>query len=151
PTPWTQRSLADFRNTSRSLCRVALSLGTGSGGLLMTWRYDVAAGREEEQRKKLAHEVLPALADRPGVVGVHLCLADRAGSSLETTEKKVRKEPTLIPNWVLLVEGGSEAELLEAACRESLADAMLLGAGAVAPIERCLYQLQYTRLKTPGT
>ncbi len=77
PTPWTQHAVAQFRNVARSLCRVALSLGHGQGGMILTLRYDVAAEREEEQRRLLAHRILPALADRPGIVGAHLCLKRR--------------------------------------------------------------------------
>jgi hypothetical protein len=150
PTPWTRRSVMAFRNVSRSLCRVALSLGVGQGGAIVTWRYDVAEGREEEQRRLLAHGILPALADRPGVAGVHLCLADRAASGIETEEKRGRAK-ALVPNWVILVEGASDVALLEAACQAALPAEALLAAGAVAPIERGLYQLQYSRCKTPGT
>ena len=77
PTPWTRRSIGGFLDTSRSLCRVAASFGTGQGGLLVTYRYDVAPGQEEAQRRLLAHQILPALADAPGVVGVHLGIADQ--------------------------------------------------------------------------
>src|SRR3954462_13452172 len=40
PTPWTRRATVAFTDTSRSLCRVALSLGEGEGGLLITCRFD---------------------------------------------------------------------------------------------------------------
>ena len=147
PTPWTQRAIVGFLDTSRSLCRVAASFGTGQGGLLVTYRYDVAPGREDDQRRLLAHDILPALADAPGVVGVHLGIADRAASSIETAEKKDIAKP-LVPNWVILVEGGSEAAPLLAACDAALPVERLIAAGAVMPIPRGLYQLQYTRLKT---
>ena len=147
PTPWTQRSIVGFLDTSRSLCRVAVSVGTGQGGLLVTYRYDVAPGREEEQRCLLAHQVLPALADAPGVVGAHLGIADRAASAVQTAEKK-DLPPGLVPNWVILVEGGSEVLPLLAACDTALPATRLIAAGAVAPVLRGLYQLQYSRLKT---
>jgi hypothetical protein len=147
PTPWTRRSISGFLDTSRSLCRVAASFGTGQGGLLVTYRYDVVPGREEAQRRLLAHDILPALADAPGVVGVHLGIADHAASAIETAEKKAIAKP-LIPNWVILVEGGSEPAPLLAACDAALPEARLIAAGAIAPIRRGLYQLQYTRLKT---
>jgi hypothetical protein len=150
PTPWTRRATQPFRNVSRSLCRVALSLGTGQGGLLATWRYDVVEGREEEQRRLLAHRVLPELADRAGICGVHLCLADRGASLIETEEKKGRPK-AMVPNWVILVEGAGEIVRLEAACDAALASSTLIAAGAGEPIERGLYQLQYSRCKTPGT
>ncbi len=150
PTPWTRRSIGGFLDTSRSLCRVAASFGTGQGGLLVTYRYDVAPGREEDQRRLLAHQILPALAEAPGIVGAHLGIADQAASAIETAEKKDVAKP-LIPNWVILLEGGSEAAPLLAACDAALAEARLIAAGALAPIRRGLYQLQYTRLKTART
>jgi len=110
----------------------------------------VAEGSDEAQRRLLAHRVLPALADRPGIAGVHLCLADRVASAIETEEKKGRPK-AMVPNWVILVEGGSEVALLEAATREALAPEALIAAGALAPVERGLYLLQYSRCKTPGT
>ena len=150
PTPWTRRATAPFRNVARSLCRVALSLGTGQGGLVVTVRYDVGEGCEDEQRRLLAHRILPELADRPGICGVHLCLADRGASLIETEEKKGRPQ-AMVPNWVILVEGASERALIETACDAALASPVLIAGGAAAPIERGLYQLQYSRCKTPGT
>ncbi len=148
PTPWTRRAVGAFRNVSRSLCRVLLSLGTGSGGLIMTWRFGVDQGCEETVRELLARQVLPGIVERPGVCGAHLCVADRGASSIETAEKKVRGDTTLIPDWVLMVEGGSEQAALEQACGAALPAGRLAGAGARPPIEQGLYQLQYTRLKT---
>ncbi|HKC43684.1 MAG TPA: hypothetical protein VKC64_07635 [Burkholderiales bacterium] len=148
PTPWTRRMGPQLENNARSLCSVALSLGTGQGGLLMTLRYDVAADREEEQRRFLVDR-LPALAGQPGVVGVHLCLADRAASAVQTEEKKGRPK-ALVPGWVVLVEGASETAALDAACRDALPSEAMAAAGALTPIERGLYRLQNTRSRTPG-
>lgn len=150
PTEWTRRSVTGFRNVSRSLCRVALSLGAGQGGSLVTLRYDVAPGREDSQRQLLAQRILPGLVDRPGIVGAHLCIADQGASGIETAEKRARADRTLIPNWVVMIEGGGEPELLDATCAEALPDAALIAAGADAPIERGLYVLQYSRVKTAG-
>ena len=147
PTPWTQRMIRGFLDTSRSLCRVAASFGPGQGGLLVTYRYDIMPGKEELQRHLLAHQVLPVLAERPGVVGAHLGIADAAASSVETAEKKDIAKP-LVPNWVILVEGGSEATALLTACDAALPEARLIEAGAAAPIRRGLYRLQYARVKT---
>ncbi len=132
PAPWTQRSIVGFLDTSRSLCRVAVSVGTGQGGLLVTYRHDVApAGREEEQRCLLAHQVLPALADSPGVVPGRTW--DRLTASppaVQTAEKK-DSPPVLVPNCVILVEGGSEVPPLLAACDTTLPATRLIAAGAV--------------------
>lgn len=150
PTPWTQRMIRGFVDTSRSLCRVAASHGPGQGGLLVTYRYDVMKGREEEQRCLLVHDVLARLAEAPGVVGVHLGVADVAASSIETAEKKEIAKP-LVPNWVILVEGGSEEKTLLASCDSLLPVARLEAAGAAQPIRRGLYRLQYARVKTART
>lgn len=142
PTPQTRRVAPLLRNNVRSLCRVALSLGAGQGGLLMTWRYDTAPGRADEQRR-LLEAVLPPLGERPGVAGVHLCVGDQDASSVQTEEKKSRPERALTPGWVILVEGAGDRALLEEACAEVRSEA-LVAAGALAPIERGLYQVQYS-------
>jgi len=49
PTPWTRRATVAFTDTSRSLCRVALSIGPGEGGLMMTWRLDAAPAFDIEK------------------------------------------------------------------------------------------------------
>jgi hypothetical protein len=92
PTAWTLRVTAAFLNTSRSLCRVAWSLGPGEGGLMMTFRFEVADGRDGEMMRLLIDGALPKLADRAGIAGAHLCLADRAASEVQTVEKRTRSE-----------------------------------------------------------
>lgn len=151
PTPWTRRASAAFVNVSRSLCSIALSLGTGQGGLIMTWRYAVVAGREDEQRQMLAERALPALAERPGIAGVHLCIADLAASSVPTAEKRLRSAQVLVPAWIILVEGASEVASLNAECEDALPDELLATAGAAGAIARGLYRLQYSRSRTAAT
>jgi hypothetical protein len=128
PTDWTRRATSHFTGTARSLCRVALSLGVGAGGWIMTWRY--------ENADPGAEEILRSLADAPGIVGAHLCVADRAASGIETEEKKGRPK-NAVPAFVLMVEGGADRETLQAAC----ARASIPGA------ERGLYRLQYALSK----
>lgn len=126
PTPWTRRATVAFTDTSRSLCRVALSLGPGEGGLVMTWRLEAAPGFDVEK-------ALRAVAQRPGICGVHFCIADREGSGLQTEEKKGRPAAR-VPGFVVLVEGSAERAALEAACSEL----------HLHKAERGLYRLQYT-------
>jgi hypothetical protein len=141
PTAWTRRVAPQLRNNVRSLCAVALSLGTGVGGLVMTWRYDVAPGSEAAQRN-LVETRLRELAGRKGIVGAHLCLGDLAASSVQTAEKKARAAKALTPGWVVIVEGASDRAALEDACAELLPAKALEAAGAREPV-RGLYQLQY--------
>ena len=58
---------------------------------------------------RCAAALLPPLVYRKGVAGVHLCLADDAASSIETAERKVRADATLVPSWIVLIEGNSRA------------------------------------------
>ena len=141
PTPWTRRVAPQLHGNVRSLCRVALSLGAGQGGLLMTLRYDVAPGHETAHRA-LLESGLRALAGRPGIVGAHLCLGDTAASSVQTEEKKSRPTQALTPNWVVLVEGGGERQALEDSCAELLPAALLIDAGA-QDIAIGFYQFQF--------
>jgi hypothetical protein len=54
---------------------------------------------------RLSHGILPPLTLRNSVAGVYLCIADEAISNLETAEKWERADTTLVPSWILLVEG----------------------------------------------
>jgi hypothetical protein len=147
PSAWTKRIAPSMENNVRSLCRVAFSTGPGQGGLVATLRFDVAAGAEDAQLRLLTERILPGLAQRPGIVGAHLCLADAGASAVQTEEKKSRPRPALVPTWVVLVEGGFERVLLESACDDALDVRALASAGAVG-IERGLYQLQYSRSRS---
>ncbi len=141
PTAWTRRVAPQLRNNVRSLCSVALSLGSGVGGLVMTWRYDVAPGSEAAQRG-LVETRLRELANRKGIVGAHLCLGDLAASSVQTAEKKARAMKALTPGWVVIVEGAGDRAALEDACVALLPAKALAEAGALDPAPG-LYQLQY--------
>ena len=141
PTPWTRRVASRLHGNVRSLCRVALSLGPGQGGLMMSWRYDVEPGHEAAHRA-LIEARLRLLAERPQIVGAHLCLGDAAASAVQTEEKKTRPVAALTPDWVVMVEGGGEREALEEACAELLPPATLVDAGA-RQVASGLYRMQY--------
>ena len=109
PTPWTRASVRHFRNVARSLCTVAHSRGRGEGGMIATYRYDVAPGRAATHRERMSG-VLDRLAERPGIAGAHLLVADEAASTIPTAERQARSGGTEVPPWVVLVEGwGDEA------------------------------------------
>lgn len=144
PTPWTRRVAAQLHGNVRSLCRVVLSLGAGQGGLMMSWRYDVVPGKEAAHRA-LIEAKLRLLAERPQIVGAHLCLGDSAASSVQTAEKKTRPTKALTPNWVVLVEGGGERNALEQTCSELLPTPLLVDAGAL-DLASGLYRLQFQPL-----
>ncbi len=145
PTPWTRRVVPSFRNVARSICRVAFTGGVGSGGTMLTMRFEV----DEEQRlhatESLVGQVLPPLTLRDGIAGVHLCIADEAISNVETAEKKARADATRVPSWVLLIEGNCATDVKRAA-EEFGTWAQATTAGVP---EMAVYRHEFTRLKTP--
>lgn len=147
PTPWTKAVVhTHFRKTSRGICRVELSDGVGQGGYILTLQHGPRPGHEEELRKYLVETGLPPLLKMPGVVGIHLCVADREGSSIETAEKKGREVG--VPNWLVLIEsvtpGGADA-----ACKVLLPE--MTKNGADLGLDVGLYSLQFSRVKTAAT
>src|SRR5436190_12679349 len=120
PTEWTRRVVPSFRRVSRSICRVAYSDGVGQGGFMLTQRFELAAADRAGTVETLRARLLPPLAERKGVAGVHLCLADEAISGIETAEKKARADATAIPGCIVLIEGTSETDVRDAG--EALAD-----------------------------
>jgi hypothetical protein len=146
PTPWTQRVIPHFRNVARSICRVAFTNGTGSGGIMLTMRFAIDAARYDGTVEALRRRILPPVVYRKGVTGVHLGLADQAVSNLVTAERKARgSDPTAVPAWVLLIEGISQADVSGAA--DDIAPT--LAAHEARDMQRSVYRLENTRLKTP--
>jgi hypothetical protein len=148
PTEWTRRVVPSFRNVARSICRVAYTAGVGQGGFMLTQRFDIAAVDRARTIDAFRSRLLPPLTLRRGVAGAHLLLADEAISRIETVEKKTRADATLVPAWIVLIEGSSAAdvrgagEILAAGLRALLGDAAPTPATAV-------YHLEHARCKTP--
>ncbi len=145
PTPWTQRVVPSFRNVARSICRVAFTQGVGSGGVMLTLRFAADPARRDALVDTLRRSILPPLVYRKGVAGIHVGLADEAASNIETTERKARANATLVPSWVVLVEGISVPDV-EGAAAPIVAAVNAHGASA---LEQAVYRLEFTRLKTP--
>ena len=148
PTEWTRRVVLSFRRVSRSICRVVYSEGVGQGGFMLTQRFEVAAEQRAGVLETVRSRLLPPLAERKGIAGVHLCLADEALSRIETAERKARADATAIPGCIVLIEGTSEGDVRDAG--ESLADDVRpLLVGSAPSIDTSIYQLQHTRSRTP--
>lgn len=145
PTPWTQRVVPSFRNVARSILRAAFTQGTGSGGAMLTLRVAADAAHRDALAVALRERVLPPLVQRVGVAGVHAGFADEAASNIETAERKARTSATLVPACVILIEGIS-TKAVEAAARPLVA---ALRAQDVTDIDKAVYRLEFTRLKTP--
>jgi len=149
PTPWTRRTVPHIRNVSRSLCRVEASFGCAQGGAIMTWRVEATEGQEEVLRRYL-REALPPVFHRPGVLGAHFGTADRSGSEIMTEERKARGTLTLVPGWVILVEGISPAAL-GSAVEPELGVPALRSHGAAHDILFGIYRLETSLAETALT
>jgi len=139
PSPLTQRTTPFVKNSVRGLARVRKSLGIGTGGYALTLRFDPAAGAADRLSGYLIDDAFPRLAAIPEITGVHLLVADQAASSMVPVERKGR--PTVIPNWIVVLEGISIAAL-DAACDAHLAPESLRAHGCAAAAERETYSLQ---------
>lgn len=143
PTPWTATVVpAHFRNTSRGVCAVEFSDGVGQGGYILTLQFAPQPGRENGLKKSIK-ATLPAILKQPAIVGAHLCIADREGSSIETAEKRGREVG--VPNWLVMIESVTP-ESADDACKSLMAE--LPGYGAAATMDAGLYHLQFNRTKT---
>ena len=133
PTPWTKRVVQHFRDTSRTVCDVAVSLGVGDGAWIETIRLRPTI---DDFATHLTTTILqPALA-APGIVAIHLLQGRPADSTGGTAEKALRSQPDQTADWILLIES-VDAEPIQA-LRTGLTST-LDQHGA----ERGLYRLQY--------
>ena len=139
PSPLTQRTTPFVKNSVRGLARVKKSLGIGSGGHALTLRFDPADGTADKLERFLVDHALPRIAAIPGIVGVHLLVADKSASAIVPVERKDR--PTVIPNWIVVLEGISIAAL-GSACDAHLAAEPLQAHGCAGAPERETYGLQ---------
>lgn len=140
PTPRTRAAVQHFRGVARSLCEVATTHGEGQGGLIATYRYDVADADAAGHRVAMSAK-LEAVGRLPGIAGAHLLVADPQASAIETAERKARGTATLVPRWIVLVECWGDVEPFAAFARTLAADASFAGA---AP-DWAVYRLQNAR------
>jgi hypothetical protein len=139
PTPWTQKAMSYFRNNNRTLCRVAASIGDGVCVDLLTIQIAAAPGRSDELGRWLAG-AMPALVERPGVLGAHYLEGDLTASRTETEEKRLRAGSDAIADRVVLV-GGYDAEALHEVRASVLAPAALVAQGADELQQAAIYRL----------
>jgi uncharacterized protein YerC len=138
PSPLTQRTTPFVKNSVRGISRVKKSLGIGTGGYALTLRFDPADDASEELDRYL-DEAFVKLAAIPEIAGVHLIVADPSASTIVPVERKGR--PTIIPNWIIVLEGISIAAL-DSACDAHLAPKTLGMHGCADAVDRETYSLQ---------
>jgi hypothetical protein len=141
PTPGTRTHTGQFVNTFRALARVLVSHGPGSGGAILTIRFDC-----EAQHMLAIRALVRAASEARRITGAHLCQADADASAVLTTETRGRTDMRKPPACFVLIEATDEAALADI-----LQDRALSGAGASGPFVRGLYRLEYQRTKTAFT
>jgi hypothetical protein len=139
PTPWSRKALGYIRNNNRTLCRVVVSVGNGICADLLTIQLAAAPERSDALQRWLA-ETMPAMVERPGVLGAHYLEGALAASRTETEEKRLRAGEDAIADRVVLV-GGYDAEALAEVRRTVLAPAALVAQGAEATQQAAIYRL----------
>jgi hypothetical protein len=138
PTPWTQRVLATYLAPCRTVCRVLRSGGHGTGGWIASFVYGEAE-REAAKSAGLA-EAVWAVADRPGVTGLHAIEGDPEFGQQPTTEKAFREAQGLPDSTIaiaLLVEGIDRASV------EGAMHAIGRAVEHLTPMHVTLYQTQH--------
>jgi hypothetical protein len=138
PSPLTQRTTPFVKNSVRGISRVKKSLGIGTGGYALTLRFDPANDAADKLDRYLG-EAFARLAAIPEIVGVHLIVADPSASTIVPVERMGR--PTIVPNWIIVLEGISIAAL-DSACDAHLAQETLRTHGCAGAVDRETYSLQ---------
>jgi hypothetical protein len=145
PSSWTRAVIRHFSHTSRTICRVASTLGRGEGAVIETLRLGTPLP-SPEFRQGLAG-MLDEAAREPGVVGVHLLegLSERHPPR-ETAEMRLRGGPDETVDWIILVDA-VHAGVLKRLLQAPLNERNLTNAGAEPGIRRGTYALQFSLAK----
>jgi hypothetical protein len=141
PSDWTKRVVRHFRDTSRTICSVAVSLGVGDGAFVGTIRLMGQPGAGSLARQVATSVAEPALSE-PGIVALHL-LEGRADAGGQTAEKALRDRPDQQAAWILLIEA-TDREPIERVFAGGASRNALAAAGADHGVnDRGIYRLQY--------
>lgn len=142
PSEWTRRVVAHFRDTSRTVCSVAATYGTGIGTYVSAIRIAPATDGETF-RSAMVTGVIPATLRSPGVVGAHLLEGQKPITGQTTAESKLRSMPDRTISWLYLVEA-IDLDAIVRAARSAYSPANLAKSGAPEDfVERGIYRLQY--------
>ena len=101
PTPWSQRTMPRLKNFLRGGGRVVASSGIGQGGVLAVLRLDDSPTWD-------AASLSLELAARDRITAARVLLTDQVQTSIETREKRMRKNDESFAG-LLLIEGLDEA------------------------------------------
>jgi hypothetical protein len=131
-----------YANTVRVTCRAAARIGRGTGSVLGVVRFSGAPATEDEVRRCLVQDVVPALARTPCIGAVWVVQNDPMLRA-RMDEVRVTGHQDGSADWAVFIEGGHDADLVSALA--SLADVASwrsLGLREIATTDR--YRLLYT-------
>lgn len=143
PTPWTRQAIPHFVDTTRSLTRKVFSLAKGDGAELVAAGIDAPGPALAELRRRFFTDLLPELYLEHGIAGVHWCETNRAGSTLETAEKKGRTVG--VCDAVVLIESSRPGPAR--AARERLVAALAAVPGVTTPVPVGHWRLEFEKVK----
>ena len=135
-------ALRHFRKTSRAICALLCTVGSSTGGAMLSLRIDMPDACIGDFAQAVHEELFPAAMAVNGVLACHLYLSDQWASHANTTESSTRSFD--VPTAVLLLEATSEAAA-EAARRLIQGPAMERFGVVVRP-DAAVYQLEICRL-----
>ncbi len=110
PTPWTERVMRGFRNTTRAAFERTESLGRGSGAVLLSLSLSPHAHRLGALEASLGRELLPGLEKRAGIIRLQYWRG-RALAPLPTAEAALRPQPDSSCAAAVIVEASEESAL----------------------------------------
>jgi hypothetical protein len=124
PTPWTSKVTAAFRDTSRGLARVLVTVGRGPGGVLATIRF-TASNAAGSPLSPALEVLIYEIARLPMITGAHLAASSVDASTVRTAESKGRSDIQAPPDWFVLVEACAPEALDEPIRRLENSDCIL--------------------------
>ncbi len=143
PTPWTRRVMPKMQGAIRAACTLRHREGAGRGGVAAALRLAPLPERGEALAGWLVGEAAPAMAALPGVVSVLFLQCDPDPSGAPTAERKLREDADQTAEWIVIVEGETEAAVNQALAAQ-LTPQALAGAGAAPQVQQGLYRLLYS-------
>jgi hypothetical protein len=142
PTPWTQAVVKEFRDTSRTLCKVVASIGAGEGAWIETIQISGVEDRTAFSQS-VVNVLMKKVAEQDGIVAVHLVRAIDGQGVSATAESALRKQPDARCEWLLLVEAADADFLKNTRASSCSSDALRKAAAPSVKVERGIYRLQY--------
>lgn len=128
PTPWTSAMMRHYRGMRRTLCTLQAGSGCGSGSSLAAITFAPAADSGDRIDRWLSEDVLPGLAQRPGLADVRLFR--NALAATMTTEQAIRGRDATVDAALLVT--GYDHDAVAALARGELAPEQFAARGAAA-------------------